>query len=145
MQFKPVYALIAGLVIGAAWISNCSAADDQATKDENTVVGACMVQKFTERTPAISEATINKCADVDSSVMPKCLGLSDDEYVGFAKFCVTQLINAKCVAAKMKTPLMQYADCGYEKDPAACYKQLGFTMDQVVKLSTDCQSEVAKK
>lgn len=136
-------ALIVGSLIGLSGMIAC-AGDSQAEKDENMVVGACMVQKFKEKKPPIAQAKIEKCGDVDAKAAPKCLGLSDDEYLTIIKFCVAQLTNAKCVSAKMKVPLINYADCGYEPDPAGCYKALGFTTDAIVKLSTDCEKEGAK-
>ena len=143
MKIKTLYALLVGMSIAVGGISAYAAEENQATKDDETVVGACMVQKFKESTPAISQATIDKCADADANGIPKCLGISDSAYEGMVKFCVAQLVNAKCVSAKMKVTLIQYADCGYESDPVACYKALGYTPDDVVKLSTDCQNDAA--
>ncbi len=143
MKHTTLHALILGSFICATGIP-AYAVDDQATQDDNTVVGACMIQKFKEHKPPISEDKMNKCSDVKSEETASCLGLAEDEYMGYVKFCVTQLINAKCVAGKMKVTLMQYANCGYESNPA-CYKGLGFTMDAVTKLSTDCQSEAEQK
>jgi hypothetical protein len=143
MKFKSIYALMIGLVV-TAFSMSAFAADDQASQDDMTVVGACMVQKFTDHVPSIPQDKMDKCSDVEASAAPKCLGLTDDEYGSYVKFCISQLSNAKCVAGKMKTTLMQYANCGYEKDPVACYKGLGFTMDDVVKLSTECEKEGAK-
>ena len=141
--------MLAALFIGSLISITTYAADDKtvadkSTDDENTVVGACMIQKFQNNQPPVTQATIEKCADVEANAAPKCLGLSDDQYTGYVKFCVAQLINAKCVAGKMKVPLMKYADCGYEKDPVACYKDLGFTPDAIVKLSTDCDKEAGQ-
>jgi hypothetical protein len=142
MKYKMLATLFIGSLISfTAYAADDKAAADKATDDENTVVGACMIQKFQNNTPAISQATIDKCADVEANDAPKCLGLSDEQYTGYVKFCVAQLINAKCVAGKMNVPLIKYADCGYEQDPAACYKELGYTPDAIVKLSTDCQKE----
>jgi hypothetical protein len=140
MKCKSIYALIMGSLIGISSMSTY-AEEDQASNDENTVVGACMIQKFTEHTPPIKQSKIDKCADADSDAAPKCLGLSNDEYISLAKFCVAQLENAKCVSKKMKVSLMEYANCGYEENPIACYKGLGFTADAIVKLSAACQKE----
>ena len=138
MKHKIIYALIVGSLI-AANAMNAYAADEKSSDDDNTVVGACMVQKFKERTPAIAQSVIDKCADAEADAIPKCLGLSEDEYLGDVAFCIAQLKNAKCVATKMKVTLIDYASCGYESDPVACYKGLGYTPDQIVKLSDDCQ------
>jgi hypothetical protein len=143
MKLKTIYALMAGSLIACISI-NTYAAESKSTEDENTVVGACMVQKFTEQTPPIKQSIIDKCADVEADAAPKCLGISNETYGTIIDFCILQLKNAKCVSAKMKVPLINYANCGYEKDPDACFKGLGFTTDQIVKLSTDCQNGVDK-
>lgn len=143
MKSKIIYTLIVCAVIGLGGLS-AYAADEQVGKDETTVLGACMIQKINEKVPGIKEEKINQCSDAEANAVPKCLGMSDDDYLGIINFCKSQLTNAKCVAKKMKVSLYDYADCGYEKDPEACYKALGFTIPDIMKLSKGCIDEGAK-
>lgn len=117
---------------------NTQAAPTQAEQDEAVVVGACMVQAFIDHTPPVEKEKIEKCANVAADKVPKCLGLSDEEYTNTIKSCLTQLNNAKCVSKKMNVPLIKYADCGYEKNPTACYKALGYTFEKIKQFSADC-------
>ncbi len=118
---------------------NAYAITDKPTRDEATVVGACMVQKFTQHTPPIPQDKINKCANAVANAVPKCLGLNETEYEDIIKSCFVQLGTDKCVAGRMNVPLLKYVTCEYEKDSVACYKRLGFTQDQVTEMSNECQ------
>jgi len=142
MKYQLISGLAASLLIMSAMPSYAD--ESKTTDDENMVVGACMIQKFKEHAPPVTETKIESCSNVDASAAPKCLGITENEYTTTVKFCVTQLINSKCVASKMKVPLIKYADCAYEDDSAACYKSLGFTSDAIVKFSTECTSENTK-
>lgn len=137
MNFKTISALILGLNLSAS----VYAASNQPSQEEATVVGACMVQKFTNHTPAIPQDKIEKCADESANGVAKCLGITEDDYNGIIKTCIAQLVNDKCVSAKIKVPLMEYANCGYEKDTDACYKKLGSSSDKVKQLSAECQKK----
>lgn len=140
MKSKIQLAHVAGCVIYFATLS-AYAEDSQQPKDEDIVVGACMIQKFQERTPPIPQDKIEKCSEAAAEAIPGCLGISEDDYLNIVRFCVHQLENAQCVSGKMSIPLMNYANCGYEKDPSACFKKLGFTTDQIIQFSTDCEKK----
>lgn len=143
MKYKLISGLVAGLLIGIITFP-IFAEENKASDDENMVVGACMIKKFKAHIPPVTEAKIESCSNVDGNAAPKCLGITDDEYMTTVKYCVSELINAKCVAGKMKVALIKYADCDYEDNTAECYKSLGFTPDAVTKLRSDCTSEIGK-
>src|SRR5438094_981837 len=123
MKIKAIFTLIVSAFITLS--ANAYAADvqDQATKDQDIVVGACMTVNLQKKIPGITDAKITECSNGESSALPKCLGLSDADFTTLLNTCKSQLKNAICVAGKLKVTLYQYADCGYEKDPESCYKQ----------------------
>lgn len=137
---KIIYTVIVCIVIAVGGLS-AYASDDEVGKDEATVLGTCMIQKIKEKAPEIKNEQISKCSDGDATEAPRCLGINDTDFINIANFCKSQLANAKCVANKMKVSLYDYADCGYQKNPDACYQSLGFTVQQIMKLSSDCAAE----
>lgn len=140
MKTKIIYVVIVSAVIGLVGLT-AYAADEQVGKDETTVFGACMIQKIQDKVPGIKDEKLSKCSEADANEIPKCLGIADNDYLAIINFCKAQLINAKCVAKKMKVSLYDYANCGYEKDPEACYKGLGFTIKDIMSFSSQCIEE----
>lgn len=138
MKYHVMYACVISLCL-CVISTSLYAADNQPSQEEATIVGACMVQTFMKRKPPITQSTIEKCADATGGMVAKCLGMSEDAYYKIIKQCVTHLANTKCVADKMKVPLMTYASCNFERDSTACYKALGYTPEQVKKLSSECR------
>jgi hypothetical protein len=143
MNSKMIYALIVSALLGL-FSTITLAEDSKATDDENTVIGACLSQKVMDKYPDMKEADLEKCSNGDANDLPKCLRLTDEEFMSIMSLCRSQLANAKCVSAKMKVSLLDYADCGYEKDPEACYKGLGFTLADIIKISENCTASGAK-
>ncbi len=142
MKMKSIVALLAVSLMTVTM--NVYAEESQPNNDESIVIGACMTVNIQKKVPGIAQDKIEKCSNGDAKDLPKCLGVSDADFLSFINACKAQLNNAKCVAGKLKVKLIQYADCGYEKDVEACYKNIGTSSDAVAKLSQQCIAEGAK-
>lgn len=138
MKYRATRALIVAVCMAVS-AAAAYAADDQTVQDVNMAVRTCMSHSLTTQIPPIKQTKVDACSNADAGAAPKCLGLSIEKYNRLLKLCVAQLNNAKCVSAKMKVSLNQYINCGYEKDPIACFRALGYEPEAVVQLNSDCK------
>jgi hypothetical protein len=126
--------IIAGMISMPVLALNETAADSEVMQ----LFGSCMSLGIQRSSPGITQAAIDKCADGVPNDIPKCVNLNEGDFASLVNGCNAEVANAKCIAGKMNVSMLQYAACTFDKDPAACYKGLGSTVDNVKKLHEQC-------
>lgn len=145
MNNKTLYALmVSSLICTAAMNTRAAETQPEPTNEELNIIGDCMINTLSTTAPTIEKSKVETCTSADNSDkstpedLAKCMGVPFERFISVSKACVKQMYSSRCVAAKMKTPILQYTGCNNAKDAAACFKGLGFSIDQVAQFKNEC-------
>lgn len=83
-----------------------------------------------------------KCVSSNKPGIGTCvnLPLTVEHYQRMEKECDEALITYKCIASKIKIPLINYIVCKNDKYPNACFQKLGFSADQLSQFEANCKN-----